>query len=105
MTGIGDVVGHLKVGGAARRAGWNGKGMAIYLERSDFVTGGFEHSEFHEPVVVLVTPRGTRQRGWVCSQEDLLAEDWELLSFGSIMSPGQHSAIPRTEAQEVAGPQ
>jgi hypothetical protein len=79
MAAIGEVVDHLKRSKSARRAGWNGKGMSIYLESTDFVTEGFEDQDLYEPVIVLVTPRGTRQRGWVCSQEDLLANDWELL--------------------------
>lgn len=66
-----------------RRAGWNGKGMHIYLEEHMVwpIKGGvFKGTVRHyEPCVVLYTAQGTHQPGWVCSQADMLAEDWEVV--------------------------
>lgn len=36
------------------------------------------HSRTYAPVVCLLNAKGIHQPGWVCSQEDLLAEDWEI---------------------------
>jgi hypothetical protein len=48
------------------RAGWNGKGMYLYLRTEN----GFE------PCFVLRTTMGTDQPGWNASTPDLLAQDW-----------------------------
>jgi hypothetical protein len=77
----------LKAGARVARAGWNGKGMFLYL-----VPG----SEFHVSRAPLlgIYPRGTLIKyhahidmktatgdcvPWLCSQTDMLAEDWEIL--------------------------
>ena len=56
--------------GAVRvqRVGWNGKGMHIMIERRD----GFD------PCIVMLTAAGTLQPGWLASQADMLAEDWQI---------------------------
>lgn len=78
---IGEVVAALKDGKWVRRAGWNGKNMHLYLEDqlSHTVPGGVFKGQRREyaPVVVLHNAKGIHQPGWVCSQEDLLATDWE----------------------------
>lgn len=56
-----------------RRAGWNGKGMWIELWTWRDDTSAL-------PFVVLRTATGQLQPGWVCSQADLLATDWELVA-------------------------
>lgn len=71
----------LKVGRKITREGWNGKGMWLELQRPD------EHSKMTRPYVYMCLPRGsTNQFGdnmkelervpWLCSQTDLMAEDW-----------------------------
>lgn len=71
----------MKDGKMVRRSGWNGKSMHIYLEDmfSFPIKGGIYAGEVrrYEPVVVLYTTQGTHQPGWVCSQADMLADDWE----------------------------
>lgn len=78
---------HLKGGERVQRRGWNGKGMYLYLHKSargmtpwikqpkDFyesVTVDFE------PFIVMYTAQGKHQPGWLASQADMLAEDWQL---------------------------
>lgn len=79
---IGQVVDALKEGKFVRRAGWNGKNMHLYLEDqlSYTVPGGVFKGVRREyaPVIVIHNAKGIHQPGWVCSQEDLLATDWEL---------------------------
>lgn len=74
----------LKSGRHLRRSGWNGKGMHIYLEEhSKYVIRGgvFSGSDRqYDPVVVMYTAQGTHQLGWLCSQADMLAEDWEVVT-------------------------
>ncbi len=69
---IGWAVAELKAGRRVRRAGWNGKGMYIWL-----LTGTAGRDAEMLPCVTLRTAQGQFQPGWVCSQADLLAEDWE----------------------------
>ena len=71
-NGIGWAVKELQNGNYVRRVGWNGKGMYLYLETADTFT-------MHDPYVVMYTAQGTHQPGWLCSQADLLATDWELV--------------------------
>jgi len=59
----------MKSGQRAQRAGWNGKGMYLYVYTFD----GFD------PCIVMHTAQGTEQPGWLASQADLLAEDWTIL--------------------------
>jgi len=74
----------LKFGGKLARAGWNGKGMFIFLvPGSEF--------EVNRPPLLGIYPEGTKIKyrdhidmktaqgdvvPWVASQTDLLAEDW-----------------------------
>jgi hypothetical protein len=79
---IGQVVEALKEGKFVRRAGWNGRNMHLYLEDqlSHTIGDGVYKGQRREyaPVVVLFNAKGIHQPGWVCSQEDLLANDWEV---------------------------
>lgn len=59
----------LKKYDAVAREGWNGKGMYIYLERL----------EGYEPFIVMYTAQGKHQPGWLASQADMLADDWEVV--------------------------
>lgn len=75
----------LKDGKCVSRVGWNGKKMHIYLEDHLYrtmpranVRGKVTYTDDgkYEPCVVLFTAQGTHQPGWVCSQPDMLADDW-----------------------------
>lgn len=78
---FGEAVRRLKVGRLVRRVGWNGKGMHVYLEPGYTmpIKGGVFKgtARKYEPTLVLFNAKGTHQPGWVASQADMLAEDWE----------------------------
>ena len=78
---FGDAIEVLKQGGWVQRKGWNGKNMHIYLEDNlNFVFGDgvFKgHERQYDPVIVMVTAQGTHQPGWLASQADILATDWQ----------------------------
>lgn len=97
---IGEAVRALKAGKRVRRAGWNGRGMWLCLENGavldaahvESMRGGprsggsrlFDHlppgdREFGAHVWMF-TAHGVAQPGWLCSQADLLADDWEEVS-------------------------
>lgn len=75
----------MKMGLEVTREGWNGKGMWLEIQHPD------EHSKMTRPYVFMTIPAGaTNQFGeqgrwenqrvpWLCSQTDLLAEDWEVV--------------------------
>lgn len=82
---FGDVVAGLKEGNRYARKGWNGKGMFIFL------VGGSRFHVNREPLLSILG-EGTEVDyhahvdmrtatgqivPWLCSQSDLLAEDWE----------------------------
>ena len=80
---FGDAIRAMKRGERVARAGWNGKGMHLYLEEHFAVQtrgGAFKkHIRTYEPVIVMFTAQGKHQPGWLASQADMLAEDWSSL--------------------------
>lgn len=83
---IGEAVKELQNGGLVRRAGWNGKGMFLLLvPGSKFIVNRapmnqiFKEGtevEYHAHVD-MKTAQGYVVP-WLCSQADLLADDWEI---------------------------
>lgn len=74
---FGEAISALKEGHRVARAGWNGRGMSLHLE--DWGEGTLRFSgRKYEPCIVMHTAQGTFQPGWLASQADILAEDWEL---------------------------
>lgn len=67
---IGDAVAALQCGEKVARSGWNGKGMYLELQTPD------AHSKMSLPYVYMRTAQGDLVP-WLCSQTDLLADDWE----------------------------
>lgn len=76
----------LKNGTKVRRRGWNGRGMFLFL-----VPGST--FQVNRPPLLGIYPEGTEIKyhahvdmktaqgdvvPWVCSQTDMLAEDWEM---------------------------
>jgi len=78
---FGDAIAALKAGKMVRRAGWNGKGMHLYLEDSfSMPIGGGVYKgavRQYEPVICMFTAQQRHQPGWLASQADMLADDWE----------------------------
>ena len=68
-NGIGWAVEHMQQGGFVMRAGWNGKNMYLGLQVPDV------NSKMTLPYVYICTVQGDLVP-WVCSQTDLLADDW-----------------------------
>lgn len=76
----------LKAGQMVRRTGWNGKGMHLYLEDGFSMPirgGAFKGSvRQYEPVICMFTAQQKHQPGWLASQADMLADDWETVDGG-----------------------
>lgn len=91
---IGWAVHQLKEGKRVQRAGWNGKGMWLSLsgpmEPREIPASAFwskNNADWaHEkggiakvlPCVTMKTATDEILMGWLCSQTDLLATDWQL---------------------------
>lgn len=65
---FGEAIKVLKSGKQVSRSGWNGKGMYLYLET---------FASF-DPCIVMRTATGSFQPGWLASQADILANDWDI---------------------------
>lgn len=98
---FGDAIRALKDGKRVRRLGWNGKGMWLALtdgvglmSQSDRLRGAALHrsaeivSEHGDltPRPIVIAPHidmraadGTMVIGWLASQTDMLATDWEVV--------------------------
>lgn len=74
----------LKGGDKLTRKGWNGKNQYIELAIGiSYYTGESEkphyvyHDDINSQAIVFVGTRGS-QIGWLASQADMLADDWEI---------------------------
>lgn len=99
---FGQAIEALKNGKAIARAGWNGKGMCVYLNRgssaTSFVNEGPDAvKEYPEgirgdlfdlgdtgtvtrlPNLNMKAASGSTVTGWLASQTDILAEDWTIV--------------------------
>ncbi len=120
----------IKHGGKAARTGWNGKGMHITMRqgtaphnrlyRGSIIDGietthwrdGEEYPLFMDgdteavvmPCIAMRTATGATVLGWLASQEDMLAHDWELFIPSRIQPPTRAptSAPVRPDASHVA---
>ena len=75
----------LKDGGKVQRAGWNGKGLWLELQRPD------AHSKMTLPYIFMSYPSTPASDAaptnhinarvpWLASQTDMLAEDWRIVA-------------------------
>ena len=93
---FGQALAALKEGRRVARRGWNGKGMFIYLNKgsaaslpecgsaiegisSDLFEWGDDGTLTRLPNINMQAATGSVVTGWLASQTDLLAEDWETL--------------------------
>lgn len=72
MVNFGDALFMLKRGHRMARAGWNGKGMWLELQRPD------AGSKMTLPYIYMKTA-DDQLVPWLASQTDMLAEDWVVL--------------------------
>ena len=66
---IGEAIQYMLKGKKVSRIGWNGPGQFLMLQFPD------ENSKMSLPYVYITTVQGKRVP-WLCSQTDLLADDW-----------------------------
>jgi hypothetical protein len=74
---IGGAIEALQDGYAVTREGWNGKGMWLELQVPD------DNSKMTLPYVFMVTVTDDLVP-WLCSQTDLLADDWQVVEAESL---------------------
>jgi hypothetical protein len=85
---FGQAIESLKEGKKVARQGWNGKGMwialmpALYLDKGVINARTQKHIGIDadldsQPYLVMWTASQQWQPGWLASQADILAEDWE----------------------------
>lgn len=73
-----------KHGAKITRKGWNGKGQHVELAssisyvKSNGETVNAEHSDIGSHALAFVGTSGV-QLGWLASQADMLADDWEIV--------------------------
>lgn len=83
MATFGEAIQALNDGQAVAREGWNGKNMHLYLEKDLSVevrAGAFKGAvRKYEPFIVMFTAQGKHQPGWLASQADMLATDWQVV--------------------------
>jgi hypothetical protein len=92
---FGQALDALNNGLRVRRSGWNGKGMWLILvpgtPDADLrpgtpyydalaVSGGESVSVTINPHIDMMTANGEMQPGWLASQTDMLADDWEVVN-------------------------
>ena len=74
----------LKKGNKVKRSGWNGKDQYIELaERVAYINSKGElinegHLNIGNKVIAFIGTSGV-QLGWLASQADMLAEDWQVI--------------------------
>ena len=81
---FGQAIESLKEGKKAKRAGWNGKNQYVELATSISYKNAngeiinCEHEAIGNKALAFVGTSGV-QMGWIASQADMLAEDWEVI--------------------------
>ena len=96
---FGAALDYLKEDAPIRRAGWNGKGMFIFLNHGSYndknehvpeLIEGIDRDLFESghtgtvtrlPNINMRAASGSTVTGWLASQTDLLAEDWQVAPF------------------------
>ena len=72
---FGQAIEALKQGKKVARAGWNGKGMYLELQRPD------AHSKMTLPYIYMYTAQGDNVP-WLARQTDMLSDDWVTVESG-----------------------
>jgi len=92
---FGQALDNLKTGFKVARSGWNGKGMFIYLVKGTTIPFDKLRNEAANHLNETIIPSsgvklnshidmkaadGTVVVGWLASQTDMLADDWEVVN-------------------------
>lgn len=89
---FGQAIEALKDGERVQRQGWNGKGMfLVYVPGTNVAP--YPGTPYHaaqvidedgrvtiNPHIDMKTATGEMQPGWLASQTDMLADDWQIIS-------------------------
>ena len=77
---FGEAIEALKSGKKVAREGWNGKGMYVYLADGNLLTDAIGDGSFpFIDTIVIKTVDNKYCIGWLASQTDMLAEDWNIV--------------------------
>lgn len=80
---FGQAIEALKSGGKVARKGWNGKGMFLFLVKPILPNPSNNTVEalgmFINDSICMKTAQDEIVVGWLASQTDVLAEDWEVV--------------------------
>jgi hypothetical protein len=76
---FGDAIVALKNGYRVARAGWNGKGMYLWLLPAAMAEANGGEIEALGSIRMMTADKKVLT-GWLASQTDILAEDWEILT-------------------------
>lgn len=82
---LGKAIEAMRKGNKVTRPGWNGKGMFLFLREGRTITGVDPSSPMggdfeSRPHICMRDAEGKCVVGWLASQTDMLAEDWEIVS-------------------------
>ncbi|WOB06484.1 DUF2829 domain-containing protein [Piscinibacter gummiphilus] len=118
---FGDAIHFLKLGHRVARAGWNGKGMFVYMVRgsrawnehtpSPSFVGGVNQDHFDRgdtgtvtrmPNINMHAADGSTVTGWLASQTDMLADDWMVLPQVAAQ-PAFDPSVPLSGFQKYKG--
>lgn len=95
---FGEALEAVKRGNYIARRGWNGKGMYVFLTPSTVTKheGSFTKVQGH---LWMYTAQGELQPGWLASQSDMLADDWELVTAkGDVIDPSKINHLKAKDA-------
>ena len=86
---FGQAIEELKSGSKVARSGWNGRGMWLILvpgskgirpvANTPYSNAGITDKVDIEPHIDMLTAQGNMQPGWLASQTDMLADDWQVV--------------------------
>lgn len=77
---IGRAVEELRAGKKVRRAGWNGKGMYVFIVNgSEWTFTNGKNDNFPLLPFIAMKTADDQVVPWLASQTDILARDWQVL--------------------------
>lgn len=102
---FGEALALLNAGSLVARKGWNGKNMFIYKTVGNIVSKEFipkftslpykvkevlakiDEDVVFQSSLTMFTAQRQMQPGWLASQSDMLAEDWEVVELSDLNFP------------------